>query len=134
MLKDIYSEKNRSLLGVSLVRILLWRGLKLQDGKKKREMEGFPHRDTMLFQRLWDVYKASPTSYRCLLSIEMTPSVYWVGSRVLWMVCYNQKLLFVGSVIDLARLDKYVLGLFYQNDIESIHYIQKQSTKLEKAR
>ena len=37
-----------------------------------------PVDNTTLFQRLYDVYTTSPTSYRCLIDVETTSYVYWL--------------------------------------------------------
>jgi len=37
----------------------------------------------------------------------------------------NRKEMFIGSVIDSARKDIKIDGLFYQNDVESLHHVEK---------
>ena len=42
------------------------------------DVSDFPSRHTTSFQRLYDVYTTSATSYRRRINVETTSCIYWV--------------------------------------------------------
>ena len=89
----VYSGYLRFLKKVSAVtRCPLYRGFYLIfTGSKFREFCLFwiilrllvPSRHTTSFQRLYNVYTTSGTSYRCRIDVETTSCVYWVSANII---------------------------------------------------
>ena len=57
---------------------------------RKNSVLLLPSRHTTSFQRLYDIYATSLTSYRRRIDVETTSCVYWVGSII--TQCFSRTL------------------------------------------